>query len=243
MPETLSRGGDSDSGSGVGLGPADEELMDRAAMQNDGPAFDSITERWTPRLMRYFFPRKTKKKHDAADMTQEALFRAWRYRASWIGWSESGRAFAPWMYTIALHVFLAWAEGLRTDPVEVAAGDAANRKEGDSAEPLESVAQSGPTVAEWAECAEFWDAILACIGGLDPEVQSILWLWIWEEATHAEIRDRLWPRKTLTAARRYVNRRGGAALGSLQRCLRRKGFEVSDLAADHLDPAAAGGNE
>ncbi len=242
MPETLSRGGNSDGGSGVGLPPTDEELMDRAAMQNDAPAFDTLTERWTPRLMRYFFPRKTKKNHDAADMTQEALFRAWRYRASWIRWSTSGRAFAPWMYTIALNVFLAWAGDLRTDPLDVAENDAANQKEGETAEPLASIAQSGPTTAEWAECAEFWDAISACVHALHPEVQCILWLWIWEEATHEEIRDRLWPRKTLQAARRYVNRHGRDALGSLQRCLRRKGFEVPDLAADPLDPAAAGGN-
>jgi DNA-directed RNA polymerase specialized sigma24 family protein len=242
MPETLLGGNQPNVGGVVGPGSTEEELMSRAAIQDDGLAFDALTKRWTPILMRYFYPRKTPKKQDASDMTQEALLRIWRYRTSWIEWSQSGGTFPPWMYTIAHRVFLNWNEAVQKDPIDVAAKDASNLNAEDPIDPLRWVAQPGPSLAEWAECTEFWEAIRACVDALDAEVQKILGLWIWEEASHTEIRDRLWPNRSDGAARRYVNRRGGAALGSLRRCLQRKGFDIPNHEASRLDPPSHGGN-
>jgi DNA-directed RNA polymerase specialized sigma24 family protein len=242
MSEALVGGGKPEIGSVAGPGVAEPELMQRAALLDDGAAFDALTERWTPLLMRYFYPRKTRIQQDAADMTQEVLFRAWRYRASWIDWCEAGGTFSPWIYKIALRVFLSWVKKNQGDPVSVAANDPANLGKEDAIDPLKSVAQPGPSVAEWAECAESWQAIRACVESLEPEVQDILWMWIWEEATHEEIRDRLWPARSLGAARRYVNRRGGAALDHLRRCLQRKGIAIPCHQSGRWDPLQRGGN-
>ena len=86
------------SGPGPGVAvcaPTDAELAVRSA-SGDRSAFEVLVNRWQGRVFRFVLVR-VRDEHDAAEVTQETLMRAFRS----IGRYHSGRSFSTWLFAIA----------------------------------------------------------------------------------------------------------------------------------------------
>ena len=86
------------SGPGPGVAvcaPTDAELAVRSA-SGDRSAFEVLVNRWQGRVYRFVLVR-VRDEHDAAEVTQETLMRAFRS----IGRYHPGRSFSTWLFAIA----------------------------------------------------------------------------------------------------------------------------------------------
>lgn len=130
---------------------------------------DKFLHEWTPRLYRFAL-RLTGDRHTAEDLTQEAMLRAWRKRAS-LRDPVAGRV---WLFRIAVNLWRDWLRRGRS-PVSRAG-------------PLPEIAQVGwrPADQILAHQEELARA-LQTLEGLPPRQREVLFLSACEGMKAAEI--------------------------------------------------------
>jgi RNA polymerase sigma factor (sigma-70 family) len=79
--------------------PSDEALME-AYRAGDGAAFEALFRRYAERLLQFFGRYGERGGTDAGDLVQKTFLHVHRARHDF----DRGRAFRPWLYTIALNV-------------------------------------------------------------------------------------------------------------------------------------------
>ena len=176
-------------------GASDEALATRS-LGGDLAAFDTLARRYQDRLYTYAL-RIVGDAHEAADLTQETLLRAFRS----LGRFDASQRFGPWVFGIASHVCRDW---LRRR----------GRRKEQPWEELAQAARSGTPAGE-AAAAEERERVRQAVGRLPHKYREVIVLHYLEEMPYDEVASSLGispeaARRRALRAREMLRRKLGA---------------------------------
>lgn len=158
---------------------SDEDLVARH-LAGDPQAFAELVARHTGRLYNLAY-RLTADQAEAEDIVQESFLRAFQALPR----SQTGRAFKPWLFQIAVNRCRDWARRSRHRPLAFSSLEGVGLDEHDS--PAESVPGLDPSPLEQVERDELGSALGRAVMALEEEDRVILTLRYNEGLSYAEM--------------------------------------------------------
>ncbi len=153
-----------------------DETLVEAVKKNDDNAFQELMRRYMAQILR-FSQQYMKTVELAEDVVQDTFFKAWRH----IKRFTSGRAFKPWIFTIARNTALDHIKKRR----------ASSFSELDDAENdlsfADTLQDEEPLATELFEQAELATELTAAMEVLHPDHRAVLTMHYREELTFDEI--------------------------------------------------------
>jgi RNA polymerase sigma-70 factor, ECF subfamily len=156
------------------LGITDEQLMWRAAMQDDEAAFTSLMCRWQPPILRLCL-RMLGDRHRAEDLAQETFTRVFTQRKKY----QRRSKFSTWLWRIALNLCY---DALRAPERREAACSEPEDEMGDL-----TLVSSGPVPDDDAVRAEEDQLVRQALASLPETYRTILILRHYEDLKFREI--------------------------------------------------------